>query len=240
MRILALDTSTPLCSVAVLAGGVVRAALDARVDAKHGEILFRLFSDALQLASLDKRDLDLLAVGLGPGSFTGTRVGVATAKGLAVALDRPLMGVVSLRAIARAAPAALIAPAVDAHKGEVYVALYERTPDGLVERLAPSHAPPTEAVELLQRARIEPPAPEPPPGRYPLALCGSGLRRYPDAFAPLKADLLPPLWDDPRASFIALEALERYAAHGPDDRASLEPLYVRPSDAKLPTSSPSA
>jgi tRNA threonylcarbamoyladenosine biosynthesis protein TsaB len=225
VRVLAIDTSTELCTVAVLADGDLRAELDARVRAKHGEILFRLVDEALELAALDKHELDLLAVGLGPGSFTGTRVGVATAKGLAVALGRPLVGVVTLRAIAAAAPAPLVAPAVDAHKGEVYVALYAHGPDGLRERLAPTHAPPDEAVrQLAERA-----------AGAPLALCGSGVRRYPEAFAALDGRSLAPIWDVPRAAVVARLALARHAARGPDDRAALEPLYVRPSDAKLPS-----
>ena len=238
---LAMDTSTELGSVAVVVDGELRAELTARVRAKHGETLIPLVAEALRLASVDKRDVDLIAVGIGPGSFTGTRVGVATAKGLAVALDRPMVGVVSLRAIARGATGRVIAPAVDAHKGEVYVAVYERvmppTPSALppapsreregelrlVERLAPSHAPPDEAVALLAPYAL----PE-------LVTCGSGVRRYPRFAEQLGAHTLPSLFDAPRAAIVALEAIEKHAAHGPDDRARLEPLYVRPSDAKLP------
>src|SRR5690606_3548539 len=141
----------------------------ARVQARHGETLFPLLAFALEHAGLARTDVDLLAVGIGPGSFTGTRIGVATAKGLAVALDRPLVGVVSLAAIARGAPGAWIVPVVDAHKGEVYAAAYERVGPALVERIAPFHAPPAEALARVQE-------------QVPLGAlaCGSGLRRYPE------------------------------------------------------------
>lgn len=216
-----MDTSTELGSVAVVEDGELRAEVSARVRAKHGETLLPLIQQALAHASIERGAIDLLAVGIGPGSFTGTRIGVATAKGLAIALDRPLIGVVSLTAIARAAPGRWIAPVVDAHKGEVYLSVFERG----VERLAPLHAPPAEAAA---RARAV-------AGDEPLVVCGSGVRRYPelaDLLAPCA--ILPAIWDAPRAAVLALEAEARFRERGPDDRAALEPLYVRPSDAKLP------
>lgn len=227
MRVLALDTSTELGSVALLVDGELAAELHARVRARHGETLLPLVGHALALTGLARREIDLVAVGIGPGSFTGTRIGVATAKGLAVALDRPLVGVVSLRALAEAAPGRFVAPIVDAHKGEVYVALYEREDGALVERLAPIHAEPEQAA---QRARAAVPE-----GRD-LVVCGSGLRRYPEAtLAALRPSrVMSPLWDIPRASIVALEGQARFLAGERDDRAALEPLYVRASDAVLP------
>jgi tRNA threonylcarbamoyladenosine biosynthesis protein TsaB len=195
------------------------------VRTKHGAILLPLVASALEHAALDRRAIELVAVGLGPGSFTGTRIGVATAKGLSLALDRPLMGVCSLRAIARAAPGSWVVAATDAYKGEVYAALYERVPDGsLIERAAPIHAAPLRAAEAMRAAC---------PGA--LVACGTGVRHHLEAFgAALGGALLPALWDAPRAAIIALEASERFAVDGPDDRAALEPLYVRASDATLP------
>lgn len=228
VRVLAMDTSTELGSVAVLIDGALAAEVGARVRARHGETLLPLVRGALDRAGLAVADVDLIAVGIGPGSFTGTRVGVATAKGLAVALDRPLVGVVSLAAIARGAPGAWVVPVVDAHKGEVYVAAYERVGAALEERMAPFHAPPAEAFEAL-RARVP---------REGAVLCGSGLRRYPEHVDPALT-VLPPLFDSPRAAIVALEAEERFRAAGADDRATLEPLYVRPSDAVLPAQSDS-
>lgn len=224
VRVLAMDTSTELGSVAVLVDGTLAVELSARVRARHGETLLPLIGAALDHAGLAREDVDLIAAGVGPGSFTGTRVGLATAKGLALALDRPLVGVVSLRAIARAAPGGWIVPVVDAHKGEVYAAVYERAGAALLERVAPFHAPPNEALASL-RAVL------PPEGAV---ACGSGLRRYPEAVEGALA-ILPPLFDVPRAAVVALEAEERFGAEGPDDRAALEPLYVRGADAVLPS-----
>ena len=185
--------------------------------ARHGETVFRLFDDVLERADLQKNEIELIACGLGPGSFTGTRVGVSAAKGLSLALDIPIVGVSSLRCMARAAPGQWLAPTVDAHKGEVFVAVYRRGPDGLEQHLAPSHGPP---LEMMQRLRRFP----------PLQIFGSGARRYHEVLPAV----LPPLYDVPRAAFVALEALEQLAGVGASDRVTLEPVYVRPSDAKLP------
>lgn len=217
MRVLAIDTSTLLGSVACVVGGELRAEVSARVSARHGETVFTLLEQVLAHAELDRGEVELIACGLGPGSFTGTRVGVAAAKGLALALDRPLVGVSTLRALALAAPGERLAPVVDAHKGEVFVAVFERTAEGLVERAAAAHGPP-EAMRALVDAH---------PGSV---IFGSGARRYPEAFPAA----LPPLFDAPRAAAIAFEAVERFTREGPDDRATLEPIYLRPSDAKLP------
>lgn len=223
MRILAIDTSTELGSVAVCADGEILAEVSAKVRARHGETLLPLVAYALEHAAVERDAIDLIAVGIGPGSFTGTRIGVATAKGLAIALDRPIIGVVSLYAIARAAPGAWIAPAVDAHKGEVYVALYERRDGALIERLAPMHAFPADALALVRGAASS----------AAITGCGSGHRRYPEELG-AAFEMLPPIWDAPRASVLALIAEQRFRSEGPDDRATLEPLYLRPSDAKLP------
>ncbi len=222
MRVIAVDTSTELGSVACLVDGGLRAAAAARVRARHGETVFTLLEQVLGHADVAKAELELVACGVGPGSFTGTRVGVAAAKGIALALDVPLVGVSSLRAMARAAPGTWLAPVVDANRGEVFVAVYERGPRGLIEHLAPTHGPPLEILSEL--------------GRFPgLTLFGSGARRYAELLPPA----LPAIFDVPRASVVALEATERLESHGPDDRATLEPVYLRPSDAKLPGPQPS-
>jgi tRNA threonylcarbamoyladenosine biosynthesis protein TsaB len=218
MRVLGIDTSTGLGSVACLVDGQLAAEVTARVGGKHGETMFAMLEQALAHAGLARDALDLIACGLGPGSFTGTRVGVAVAKGLALALDRPLVGVSTLEALALGVPGDLIAPVADAFQGEVFLAVYERAQDHLRERMAPAHGAPAAMRALLDA--------------HPGALVfGSGARRYPDVFPAS----LPPVYDAPRAALIAHAGLALFERRGPDDRAALEPLYVRASDAKLPT-----
>jgi tRNA threonylcarbamoyladenosine biosynthesis protein TsaB len=231
VRTLAVDTSTDVASVAVVDGGDLRAELSLGGRARHGEALLDWIRLALDTAELELGDLDLLAVGLGPGSFTGLRVGLGTIKGLALARALPVVGVGSLRVLARGLGVggdAVAAPLVDAQRGEVFTAAYALPEAGAVsEVLAPLHAEPAEAARRLREAV---------PGAT-LALCGTGVRRYRDV---LEQELgagtviAAPVWDVPRAAILALEAEARLASKGPSNLAMLEPMYLRPSDAQLP------
>jgi tRNA threonylcarbamoyladenosine biosynthesis protein TsaB len=234
MRILAFDTCTLIGSAAVVADGETLAEVSALVRATHGETLLPHLERVLSSANLTLSDIDVFAVGIGPGSFTGVRIGLATAKGLALAEGKPLVGVTSLRSLARGilGGAGLRVPVLDAHKGEVYTAAFALDEEGeLVECLAPFHAPPQRAAEtLLSAARGQ-----------PLWLAGAGIERYGEAFwQPLQAFALraPALCDVPRAACLAHEAWRQMQREGPSDLASLEPLYLRASDAKLPARAP--
>ncbi|HEX6244097.1 MAG TPA: tRNA (adenosine(37)-N6)-threonylcarbamoyltransferase complex dimerization subunit type 1 TsaB [Polyangiales bacterium] len=225
-----MDTSTFVGTVGVLRDGELLAEWSASVRASHGETLLPHVARVLELAQLSMAEIDALAVGIGPGSFTGVRIGVATAKGLALAQGVPLVGVTSLRVLARGllGEAGLRVVLVDAYKGEVYAAAYALADSGaLEERVAPFHAPPLETAQRLLAA-----APE-----GPLWLAGNGLARYPELLPALgaRARRAPPLCDVPRAACLAHEAQLQLLQHGPSDLARLEPLYLRPSDAKLPT-----
>ncbi len=103
MKVLALDACTVTASAAVLDGDAVLAECACGVRATHAEQLLPLVRDALTRAGVRLDDLSRLAVGIGPGSFTGVRIGLATAKGLAVATGLPLYGVTSLDALAASA-----------------------------------------------------------------------------------------------------------------------------------------
>ncbi len=229
MKVLALDTSSLTGSVAVLRDGELLAEWSASVRASHGETLLPELARVLAQARMALAELDLIAVGLGPGSFTGVRIGVATAKGLALAERKPLVGVSSLRVLARGITGGVLrAAAVDAHKGEVYCALYELADQGaLRERLAPWHDLPERAAERLRDAA----------GAEPLWLAGNALAHYGQRFTGpfgLALERAPSFCDVPRAACLAHEAERAFRERGPSDLASVEPLYVRPSDAKLP------
>ncbi|MFT3923086.1 MAG: tRNA (adenosine(37)-N6)-threonylcarbamoyltransferase complex dimerization subunit type 1 TsaB [Myxococcales bacterium] len=230
MLVLALDTSTFLGTVAVLRDGSLLAELSASVRASHGETLLPHVERVLTHAGVKLAELDLLAVGIGPGSFTGVRIGVATAKGLALAEQKPLVGVTSLRTLARGMGhgVGLAVPVLDAHKGEVYCAAYARDEHAdLVEVVAPFHALPADAAQYLRAAVPE----------ERLWLAGDGLDRYGDALlAPLGklVQRSPRFCDVPRAACLAHEAALLFERAGAPELATLEPLYLRPSDAKLP------
>ena len=129
MLTLAFDTATGVATSALVRDGEVlgeRSGRAAEVLADADELL--------RAAGLSPRDLERLAVGVGPGSFTGVRIGLAAARGLALALELPVAGVSTLEALARGAPGAV--PVIDARRGEVFVLL-----SGHVRCLAPDVLP---------------------------------------------------------------------------------------------------
>src|SRR5260370_6131244 len=135
--VLGLDTSTSIASLALIAGGKVSASLERPVTS-HGAALPGALDELLLVARLSIRDVGAIAVGTGPGSFTGLRIGISYAKGIAMASGCALVGVPGFDAIALAAlernnigEGRLVCVVGDARKGEVYAALYRVVADGL-------------------------------------------------------------------------------------------------------------
>lgn len=133
MNLLAIETSTESCSVALVHGDqlIARSELAPR---RHAELVLPMANALLAEAGLGRQALDAIAVGRGPGAFTGVRLGVSLAQGMAMALDLPVVTVSSLAALAMEAPddgsdAAILA-VIDARMGELYVASYRRHEDG--------------------------------------------------------------------------------------------------------------
>ncbi len=134
--ILSIETATPVCSVALHEQGNLLAVSEIREPGAHAEKLMGLLEEVLAKAGKLLSDLEAIAVSEGPGSYTGLRIGVSTAKGLAFALDKPLIGINTLRAMAAACPLEKGAQAVavlDARRMEVYSQVFgeqleEKTP----------------------------------------------------------------------------------------------------------------
>ncbi|RKY01883.1 tRNA (adenosine(37)-N6)-threonylcarbamoyltransferase complex dimerization subunit type 1 TsaB, partial [Candidatus Poribacteria bacterium] len=126
MRVLGIDTSTTTGSIGLIDGDKVVAEHVLDVMETHSSRLMPAIDQMLKKAGLSIWDVDLIAVSKGPGSFTGLRVGVATAKGLAYALRKPIVGVPSLDVLAFGVKFfdGLICPLLDARRGEVYGAIY--------------------------------------------------------------------------------------------------------------------
>jgi tRNA threonylcarbamoyladenosine biosynthesis protein TsaB len=132
MKILAIDTSQKTVSVSILEDDVLRADIFINSGRHHSEILLTAIEQVLCLAGLQPDDVNLFAVTIGPGSFTGLRIGAATVKGLALSTGKPVVGVSTLAALSLNAASAgqpLICPMLDAQKNQVYTALY-RLPNG--------------------------------------------------------------------------------------------------------------
>ena len=242
MLVAALDTATLTlsCALCELAGGAVSVVAERseRAGARpgpqgptggHGGRLPGALLDLLAEAGRELGDVQAYAIGLGPGSFTGLRIGLATWKGLAYANRRPIAGASSLAAMALGASAAapegaLLVPALDAKKGELYVGFYRArggevraeaaeaalAPGALAERLA-ALAGSGEAVRAL----------------------GDGLAAYPDALAPFaRAGDAGSTPSAPAVARLCAPAL----LGAPYDAArlfALEPHYVRASEAEV-------
>jgi tRNA threonylcarbamoyladenosine biosynthesis protein TsaB len=216
MRLLAIETSTLAGGVALLDGDrlVGEYLLDVRVT--HSERLMAALDRVLHDAGVTLDEIDALAVAVGPGSFTGLRIGLGTAKGLAFGRDLPVAAVPTLDAMAAGVPfAALpVCPVIDARKGEVYVSRYRW--DGAAMRrewdyLAMS---PAELTERLDE---------------PVILVGDAASSI---VSPL-ARLAPVARRLPSAACVGQVGLERLARGERTDAAALVPLYLRPSQAEL-------
>ncbi|HVT09172.1 MAG TPA: tRNA (adenosine(37)-N6)-threonylcarbamoyltransferase complex dimerization subunit type 1 TsaB [Polyangia bacterium] len=216
---LCLDTSTPTARVAVIdADAQVRFSAEVTAD-RHAGHLMPLCAQALQAAGVRAADLAGIACGAGPGSFTGLRIGLAAAKGLAMPTGVPLHAVSSLEALAldilaAAGSCQAALPCLDAGKGEVYVAAYAADGERLVREIAPS-------------ARLQPADVAGWAGSLgPAVVAGNGAARYLERLGNLPtADVA-----GPSAVSVGRLALLQRARGEAADLASVVPFYGRPPD----------
>ena len=123
MRLLAFETATEACSVAVWSDGELRERFEL-APRRHAELALPWAEALLAEAGIAKSSLDAIAVGRGPGAFTGVRLAIAVAQGIALALDRPVVPVSTLAALALQADGPRVLAAIDARMGEVYAAAF--------------------------------------------------------------------------------------------------------------------
>ena len=231
--ILALDTSTLVASVAVVVRDAdgLRVATSRDSDVKnHSDQLVTLIDDVLARAGLTLRQLDGVAVGAGPGSFTGLRIGMSTAKGLCFAAGLPLWSISSLAALAwdaRDAGSPVVAPVLDARRGEVFYAVYDvggRAPRMLVdERVAAPEAAAAQIREAASQSSVSP------------TLVGDGATLYADVLTGGAAGRS--CRATPSAASVGLIACDREPV---SSLATAVPVYIRPSEAerKYPAGNP--
>lgn len=223
MRVMALETSTLAGGVALLEDGQPIAELSLDVAFTHSERLMAMIDQLLRDCRWTVRDLRGLAVSVGPGSFTGLRVGIATAKGLALALDLPIAPVPTLDALAARLPFAdaPVCPVLDARKGEVYLSLYVARGQGEMERLWDYLAlAPRVAAERLEA---------------PVILVGNGVPACLPHVAPLESGvrIAPPALSLPSAAVVGQIGHAMLLAGQGVSGDELAPQYLRPSEAEL-------
>jgi tRNA threonylcarbamoyladenosine biosynthesis protein TsaB len=233
MRILAIETATSACTVAVADGEKVLAELSLEVPRAHSTRLMPLIAQAIQESGLKRTDLELIAVGVGPGSFTGLRIGIATAKGLAEGLGIPAVGVSTLKAIAwgTGAQIGLVVPMLDAKRERVFAAAYlpgDADPNTWAEVLAPEHLTVTELAGRLADLRAG--------LRHSwqfVTTAGDGASLYGEKLGLGEVLRIAPAGLRlPRASAVAALGLAAYKAGAATDPESLAAIYLRKSEAE--------
>ncbi|MEO7478576.1 MAG: tRNA (adenosine(37)-N6)-threonylcarbamoyltransferase complex dimerization subunit type 1 TsaB [Lysobacteraceae bacterium] len=150
MKLLAIETATEACSVALSIDGEVRERFEI-APRRHGELVLPWADALLTEAGIVKSQLDAIAVGRGPGAFTGVRLAVAIAQGIALALDRPVVAISTLAALAMQSDGETILAAIDARMGEIYCAAFSRDTDGLVAALAAEQLARPDATVVQER-----------------------------------------------------------------------------------------
>ena len=224
MRILALETSAKAVSAAVTEDGRLLALGFQDTGLTHSRTLMPIVEHLLKNTDLTMADMDAVAAAVGPGSFTGIRIGVSAAKGLAFAADIPAVGVSTLAAMARNAAFAdgLVVCAMDARRSQIYNALFEAK-NGQLTRLTPDRA--IGLDDLAEELRGDP--------RSKIVV-GDGGRLCAEALtaAGVACRLAPPHLLMQSAATVALEAEEAARHGGLVSAQELLPVYLRPPQAE--------
>ncbi|MBW1711044.1 MAG: tRNA (adenosine(37)-N6)-threonylcarbamoyltransferase complex dimerization subunit type 1 TsaB [Deltaproteobacteria bacterium] len=224
MITLALETSTALGSVALVdEAGTLAESIEPE-GLTHSRTLLPSANRLLSETGLTLQDLDLIAVTVGPGSFTGLRIGLSVAKGLAWAAGKPLVGVPSLDTLAQNLPPEphQFCPMIDARKGEVYAALYRFNSNETIRRLTDFGTfKPDKLAELIQAETV---------------FFGDGARTW----GKVLSEGLGPRYirankdlDFPHAAVTARLGMSLFAEGTESDPALIRPIYIRPSEAEL-------
>ena len=224
MKILALETAAKAVSAAITEDGKVLASAYQDTGLTHSRTLMPLVECLLKNTDNTAADMDVIAVSAGPGSFTGVRIGVSAAKGLAWAAEKPCAAVSTLAALARNAAVwdGLVVCAMDARRQQVYNALFAAR-EGVLTRLTPDRAIALE--DLAEELRNDP---------RPKTVLGDGGEL---CFGFLTAAdvlcrLAPPHLVKENAVSVALEAEDIARAGGLVTAQELSPVYLRPPQAE--------
>lgn len=224
--ILSIETATEICSVALSQNEEILAVKESGGTNEHSALLNIFIRDVMAMAGLELSALDAVAVSMGPGSYTGLRIGVSSAKGLCYALDKPLISVSTLQALAAKTlmdyPAleeenTLVCPMIDARRMEVYMALYGKS----LQLVSPVSAVVIDSNSFSSYT-----------GKR-IAVVGNGAEKCRDILANDKNVAFPGLIL-PSAVAISKLALEKYTMSSFEDTAYFEPFYLKDFIAGVP------
>jgi tRNA threonylcarbamoyladenosine biosynthesis protein TsaB len=228
---LGIETSSVETGLALVKGEELHYELRCLTGSKHNETIYQLLTDAFQFVGIKVTDLSGIGVSIGPGMFTSLRVGLALAKGLALPYRIPIKGINTLDALADsithfAATDGLVIPIIDARKEEVFAAFYQKK-QRISEYLV---LKPQELASRISDTRSG----KGQKDTVQVSLIGNGLKKY----WSLLENLLPEgfgsvLLEAPLPSTIAFQAQKSIITGDVSDVASLQPFYLRPTDAEL-------
>ncbi len=224
MKILGIDTSTSCGSIGLIDGESLISEYLLDIPVTHSERLLSSIEHVLKQAAYLIEDLEGWAISLGPGSFTGLRIGVSTIKGLAFATQKPVAGVPTLDALAsNISPTPyLICPILDARKGEVYTAFYRYEDGKNLKRISDYQAiRPEDLMRKIEEKTI---------------FLGCGIRTYGDYLRNALPDLatfVPASLNLPHGSTVARYGFERLQRDEVLDLSTFTPIYVRASEAEI-------
>jgi len=225
MKILALDSSGLVASVAVVTEEKTIAEYSVNYKKTHSQTLLPMLDVIAGMIDLDLTTIDAIAVAAGPGSFTGLRIGSATAKGLGLALDKPLVAVPTLEGLAYNACGrpGLICPIMDARRGQVFQALYRFRENEIETVTEQTTIDMLELIESLNRRGEQ------------VFFLGDGVSAHREKIeqnmtAPYT--LAPPNMNSQRAASVGTLALKYYAAGKTQTAAEHTPVYLRLSQAE--------
>lgn len=224
MLVLSIDTATLVSSVALATQDTLLAELVIQTRKTHSETLMPHIAEVLDMARISKQDIEGIAVSIGPGSFTGLRIGLATAKALAYALKIPIVGISTFEALAYNCPVpeVFLSPILDAQKHNVYQAVFSWQQDGLTEVVPARVVSIKQAIEeaaLMAR---------------PVVMFGEAAVMYQAEIKAQGTNLIlpPPHVVIPHAGSTAILGGKLLAQGITHDVMHLEPVYIRRSEAE--------
>ena len=220
MLTLGIETATKVCSVALCDGIKPLAGYEVNMGMTHSEGLLPQIDQMLQRTGVAKQDIELVAVSRGPGSFTGLRIGLATAEALAYGLKRPMIAVSTMETLAYnlPVPGVLLACVLDAQKGNYYLALYTWQEGKTVEVKPVTIMPGKEIFPLLSSYN------------QPAVLLGECAKL--EKICPPTITVVPPAVRLPRAMSVALLGCSLHKEGADEDYFGVEPFYIRRSEAE--------
>ena len=222
MLALSIDTTSSAGSIALVRDGALLAEFLVNCDINHSETIMPAISAAFDITKITMGDIDFFAFSIGPGSFTGLRIGAGIVKGFALATGKPVIGVSSLEALARNIPVSSldVCPMLDAKRDEVYAALYRPSPDmGLVKVTGETVVNPSEFLKSIKRDTV---------------FLGDGALRY----CAMVRDILPGSIIAPesqcriRASEVGIIGTQKFREGEVLDLLTFTPVYLRKSQAE--------